>query len=166
MIGGKTIQDECTDYVRRKGVLLPGQIYMSTNGNLKCSKIIHVVGPVWRDGGHGEENILYDCVYDTLFEVVQHEMSSVAIPAIGAGIFGVPVQISTDNIVSAVKEFVETENQSRNLKKVYLMDISEDTVESFRKSLNTTFGKSLNQPTVNPSALSPSHRDIASEDCK
>ena len=49
--GGKEIQDECTKYIKgRSSLMKPGDVYVSTAGRLPCRKVIHTVGPKYKDG--------------------------------------------------------------------------------------------------------------------
>ncbi len=111
--GGKSIQQECDTHVRLNGSLLDGQSFLSGAGKLPCKKIIHAVGPTWRGGRQGEEDILYDCVYANVLTLARMEhLSTVAIPAISAGVFGFPVDKSAVCIVDAIRDFA-TDNAGR-----------------------------------------------------
>ena len=80
---------------------------MFTNaGNLKCREILHVVGPVWKDGKDNEKNILQSAIIGALNMVNKKRYLSVMIPAIGCGDFGYPNDLAADHIVEAVDMFV------------------------------------------------------------
>ena len=60
--------------------------------NLPARHIIHTVGPVWKDGAHGEPKLL-ESSYHRCFEVAhQHGLKSIAFPAISAGVYGYPMR--------------------------------------------------------------------------
>ena len=62
-----------------------------TNGyNLKARWVIHTVGPVWRGGGHGEEELLARCYRRSLALAERHDVRTIAFPAISAGVYGYP----------------------------------------------------------------------------
>ena len=46
-IGGKKIQKESDKYVKNNGKLSPGDIAMTTPGDLDCKYLLHTVGPVY-----------------------------------------------------------------------------------------------------------------------
>lgn len=58
---------------------------------LPARHVIHTVGPVWCGGGHDEAGLLASC-YRRVFAVAQeHDIRTIAIPAISCGVYGYPV---------------------------------------------------------------------------
>ena len=53
--------------------------------------VIHTVGPVWRGGGDGEDELLASCHRASLELAASLGCSTVAFPAISTGAFGFPV---------------------------------------------------------------------------
>lgn len=43
---GKTVQQECAEYVTEKGPVMTGNVVLTSAGDLPAKKIIHAVGPV------------------------------------------------------------------------------------------------------------------------
>jgi O-acetyl-ADP-ribose deacetylase len=76
----------------RPGVRCPtGQSRITPGFTLKARYVIHTVGPVWRGGGDGEAELLASC-YASAFELArQHQVRSIAFPAISCGIYGYPI---------------------------------------------------------------------------
>ena len=59
---------------------------------LPARHVIHTVGPVWKDGKHGEPELL-KFAYRRCFEVAhQNGLRSIAFPAISAGVYGYPMR--------------------------------------------------------------------------
>ncbi len=69
--------------------------------------IIHTVGPVWRGGIHGEADLLHSCYRECISVAEQHDITSIAFPAISTGAFGYPILEATEVAVAAVSAAVE-----------------------------------------------------------
>ena len=138
-VGGPDIQRDCRDYVQRSGVLTAGQVYVSTPGQLPCKKVIHAVGPRWHGGQSNEENDLYVAIFESMQAAEKFGLSSVAFPAFSCRIFHYPLDKATKTIVSALKDFLE-DKQHRCVKKVSLVDLSENIVRELSSSLDVVFG--------------------------
>lgn len=63
---------------------------------LPCKKVIHTVGPVYRDGTHGEEKLLESCYTKSISLAEKYRMDNnlnevtIAFPCISTGIYGYP----------------------------------------------------------------------------
>lgn len=69
-----------------------GSAVITGAGNLPSRYVIHAVGPRWRDGRHGEPDLLRSA-YRTAFALAaEHGCASVAAPAISTGIYGFPIE--------------------------------------------------------------------------
>ncbi|XP_062581102.1 protein mono-ADP-ribosyltransferase PARP14-like isoform X2 [Saccostrea cucullata] len=132
--GGRSIQEECNDYVRKKGRLMEGQVFLSSAGNLKCKGVVHAVGPVWQNGTNQEEEYLREAVFKSLEATSENRFTSIAFPALCTGVFGYPMREATRVIVVAVRDFF-SENSSSPVEAVYLCDVSQDTVEGFVRAM-------------------------------
>ncbi|MFZ4855279.1 MAG: O-acetyl-ADP-ribose deacetylase [Desulfuromonadaceae bacterium] len=90
-----------------------GDAKITGGGNLPAKHVIHTVGPVWKDGSHGEPGLL-ESAYRRCFEVAhQHGLKSIAFPAISSGVYGYPMRESVVIALSAAlvarKEYPELE---------------------------------------------------------
>jgi O-acetyl-ADP-ribose deacetylase (regulator of RNase III) len=86
--GGPAILAEC----RLLGGCDTGDAKATTAGELPARHVIHTVGPVWRGGGHGEEEALAACHRRALEVAAELGARSVAFPAISTGIYGFPLE--------------------------------------------------------------------------
>ncbi|MDZ4857577.1 MAG: O-acetyl-ADP-ribose deacetylase [Candidatus Hydrogenedentes bacterium] len=104
--GGPAIMAEC----RKLGGCATGGAKITTGGNLPAKYVIHAVGPVYRDGKHGEPEMLASCYRRSLEIAVEHKLKSVSFPAISCGAYGYPIPDAALIAVSAVKAFAEVNN--------------------------------------------------------
>jgi O-acetyl-ADP-ribose deacetylase (regulator of RNase III) len=76
----------------RPGVRCPtGESRITPGFNLSARHVIHTVGPVWRGGGHGEPELLASCYRSAMTLARQHQVRSIAFPAISCGVYGYPL---------------------------------------------------------------------------
>ncbi len=59
--------------------------------NLPARHVIHAVGPVWHGGGNNEAELLASCYRRSVKIAEEHELKSIAFPAISCGIYGYPI---------------------------------------------------------------------------
>lgn len=72
-----------------------GQARITPGYKLPAKAVIHVAGPVWRDGTYDEEHELA-LVYDAALEVARkHRVRTLAFPALSAGTYGFPIEEAT-----------------------------------------------------------------------
>jgi O-acetyl-ADP-ribose deacetylase len=86
--GGPGIEAEC----RRLGGCPTGEARITTGGNLKAKYVIHTVGPVYQDGGHGEPELLASCYRESLKLASAQGIKSLAFPSISTGVYGYPLE--------------------------------------------------------------------------
>ena len=84
---------------------------------------------------------LYEAVYSSLERAVQQRLASIAIPAIGSGVFGVPPPVSARSIVSAVLDFSQTETAASRMKEIHLIDNRDKVVNHLHEALRTAVGE-------------------------
>jgi O-acetyl-ADP-ribose deacetylase len=89
----------------------PGEARITPGFRLKARYVIHAVGPVYRDGQHGEAAVLAAAHQNSLVLASQHKVSSVAFPAISTGIYGYPVADAASVALGAVRDFLEQDRQ-------------------------------------------------------
>ncbi|XP_076078270.1 protein mono-ADP-ribosyltransferase PARP14-like isoform X1 [Mytilus galloprovincialis] len=136
--GGKSIQDECDQFISYKGQLTEGECYCSKPGMLSCQMIVHAVGPVWQGGSNNEEDSLQQCVETALVETEKNKHTSIAIPALCTGIFGYPPHLATRAIAQAVRDYFKR-SKSSIVETVYLCDVNDNSVGLFVKAGDKMF---------------------------
>ncbi len=84
----------------------------STPGfDLPAQHIIHTVGPVYRDGAHGEPELLASCYRRSLEVAAENGDTTAAFPAISTGIYGYPFDEATEIALETAATFLQ-QNES------------------------------------------------------
>jgi O-acetyl-ADP-ribose deacetylase (regulator of RNase III) len=86
----------------------PGDAKATPGFALPASWVIHTVGPVWRGGGHGEDDVLRSCYRRSLAVAVEVGARSVAFPAISTGIYGFPADRAATLAVDTLRATAPT----------------------------------------------------------
>lgn len=89
--GGPAILEECRAIRASRGLLPPGQAVATTGGRLRARHVIHTVGPIYQDRGHGEAETLASCYRMSIRLANELGLRSIAFPSISTGAFGYPV---------------------------------------------------------------------------
>jgi O-acetyl-ADP-ribose deacetylase (regulator of RNase III) len=89
-----------------------GEAKITNAYNLPCSHVIHTVGPVWRGGGNGEEQLLENAYRNSLKAAAANGIRTIAFPSISTGVYRYPVEQAAFVAVRTVLEFCQ-ENQDK-----------------------------------------------------
>jgi O-acetyl-ADP-ribose deacetylase (regulator of RNase III) len=80
---------------------LTGDAKITAGYDLPALHVIHTVGPVWRGGLAGEDELLASCYRRSLTLCHDHGLSSVAFPAISTGVYRFPADRAAGIAVTA-----------------------------------------------------------------
>jgi O-acetyl-ADP-ribose deacetylase (regulator of RNase III) len=73
-----------------------GQAKLTKGYRLPAKYVIHTVGPVWYGGTNGERELLASC-YASCFRIArEHDLRSLAFPAISCGVYRFPVDLAVE----------------------------------------------------------------------
>jgi O-acetyl-ADP-ribose deacetylase (regulator of RNase III) len=90
--GGAAIMRELDEVRAISGGCPTGSAVVTTAGALPAQYIFHAVGPIYRDGRHGEPAQLASC-YRTCLELAEERGArTISFPAISTGAYGYPAQ--------------------------------------------------------------------------
>ena len=91
----------------RPGIRCPtGEARITLGFKLPAKYVIHTVGPVYRDGQHGEPEKLAACYRNSLALAAENGCKSIAFPCISTGVYGYPIEEATQIAVLVVREFL------------------------------------------------------------
>lgn len=74
----------------RSGKCPPGSAVVTSAGALPAHYVFHAVGPIYRDGAHGEPEFLASCYRQCLQLAEEREIHSISFPAISTGVYRYP----------------------------------------------------------------------------
>lgn len=100
------LQEACRAIIREIGSLPPGEAVLTPGFNLPARHIIHTVGPIWRGGDADEPGLLENAYANSLRLAHEHDIHTVAFPAISCGVYGYPVEDAAHVALSALKSGV------------------------------------------------------------
>jgi len=113
---GPELLEACRMIPRLGGVrCATGEARITPGFRLPARWVIHTVGPVWRDGTHGEADLLAACYRATLALAQQHGVATIAFPAISCGVYGYPIDAATAIAVREAREWLAQGRGPREL---------------------------------------------------
>lgn len=83
-----------------------GSAVVSDAGDLPARIVIHAVGPVWRGGDAGEEDLLASAYRTSLDLAAREGCRTVAFPSISTGIYGYPVDLAAGIALQTVDAWI------------------------------------------------------------
>src|SRR5437762_13521156 len=101
-VGGPAILEEC----QRLGGCATGDAKITGGGRLPARSVIHAVGPVYRDGRHGEPELLARVYRRSLEIAVEHGLRSIAFPSISTGAYRFPIAEAAPIALGTVVRFL------------------------------------------------------------
>jgi len=119
---GPELLEEC----RALGGCPTGEAKITRGYNLPAQWVIHTAGPVWRDGRHGEEELLAGCYRNSLALAEQKGLRTIAFPSISTGAYGFPMDKAARIAVAEIRKFLE---RNRTMEKVVLVCFGKSALE-------------------------------------
>jgi O-acetyl-ADP-ribose deacetylase (regulator of RNase III) len=133
-VAGPELLEEC----RKLGGCATGQAKITKGYRLPAKWVIHTVGPVWRDGRYGEDDLLASCYRSCFALVEQHGIHTVAFPSISTGAYGFPMERAARIAVRETKAFLE---RNASVAKVRLVCFGSSAFQIHSQALNEAIHK-------------------------
>ena len=119
--GGPRILEECR---RLRSSRFPqglptGEAVITTAGDLAAKHVIHTVGPICRGDAEPNAERLAACYRNSLRLAAEHNLSSVAFPAISTGAYGYPRDQAAPVVSSTIESFLRTSASVKDISLVF-----------------------------------------------
>jgi len=111
-----------------------GQAKITLGHRLAAKHVIHTVGPVYRDGRHGEPELLADCYRNSLELAVRNDIRSIAFPCISTGVYGYPFREACEIALDTIDAFLATDDQ---IEQVILVCFSKTDYDRYRQVIES-----------------------------
>lgn len=98
-----------------------GSAVISGSGKLPARHVIHAVGPVYRDGRHGEPALLASAYRTSLEVAVAAGCRSISFPSLSTGAYGYPIEQAAPIAIGTAVDFFKT-NSRMELVRFVLFD--------------------------------------------
>lgn len=101
--GGPEIMKELDGIRAKTGGCPTGSAVATGAGRLPAKYVFHAVGPIYRDGRHGEPELLASCYRKCLEMAEERGVRTISFPAISTGVYGYPLDEAAAIAVREVK---------------------------------------------------------------
>ena len=127
---GPDLYEEC----RTLGGCPTGEARITRGYDLAAKHVIHIVGPVWNGGTHGEDELLASCYRNSLSLAVQNRIKTIAFPAISTGVYRFPPDRAARIAVREVRSFLRA---NPSIEKVIFVCFGSYAREAYEQALAT-----------------------------
>jgi O-acetyl-ADP-ribose deacetylase len=139
--GGPAIMRELDEIRASSGGCPTGSAVVTGAGALPAQYVFHAVGPIYRDGLHGEPEQLANCYRKCLELAEQHGVRSVSFPAISTGVYGYPLEEAAGIALETIAARLEDPNCTLRDVSIVLFDQAAYEVHARVASARATSSK-------------------------
>ncbi|NOZ63785.1 MAG: O-acetyl-ADP-ribose deacetylase [Caldiserica bacterium] len=125
---GPELLEEC----RKLGGCPTGEARITRGYNLPAKWVIHTVGPVWRGGNHGEDDLLARCYRNSLALAEAHSLKTIAFPSISTGAYRFPLERAVRIALREIRDFLA---RNRTLEKIIIVCFEKRVYEAYKSAL-------------------------------
>jgi O-acetyl-ADP-ribose deacetylase len=144
--GGPAIMRDLNDIRATSGGCATGGAVVTTAGALPAQYVFHAVGPIYRDGQHGEAPHLASCYRRCLELAEEHGVRTISFPAISTGVYGYPVEEAAAIAVDTIAQHLQ--QPQCGVREVLLVLYEQGFYDLHARIAASRF--SADQVTVNP----------------
>ena len=100
-----------------------GESRVTSGYRLPARYVIHTVGPVWRGGNNGEQELLTSCYRSSMQLAVGLGCRSIAYPAISCGVYSYPLDLAAKVAIGTTSAMLQ---QGSPIEKVFLVAFGDE----------------------------------------
>jgi len=128
---------EIFEQTRQLGGCPTGSAVLTTGGQLRARFVIHAVGPIYRDGLHGEAKLLASAYRESLKLAAARGLASVAFPSLSTGVYGYPVEEAARVALGAVMAYLK---EHTDIQRVRFVLFGQPTFQAYAAALQGLAG--------------------------
>jgi O-acetyl-ADP-ribose deacetylase len=134
---GPNLMEECRQIKPdKKGVRCAlGTAVLTRSWKLPCDHLIHTVGPVWEEGRKDEARHLANAHRSSLELANEHQLTSLAFPAISCGIFRFPVKKAASIAIRTILDHLQGQSSLELVRYVLRTDKDQRIFEAALEKL-------------------------------
>lgn len=111
-----------------------GEAKITGGYDLPAKWVIHTVGPVWRGGNRGEDDLLERCYRNSLVLAAREGIKTLAFPSISTGAYGFPVERAAQIAVREIKRSLE---RNPSIERVTIVSFGQKAYDAYTAALGT-----------------------------
>ncbi|HMD71469.1 MAG TPA: O-acetyl-ADP-ribose deacetylase [Bryobacteraceae bacterium] len=134
--GGPSLMRELNEIRRRTGGCPTGSAVVTAAGNLPARYVFHAVGPVYRDGRHGEPELLASCYRTCLALAEERQVRSISFPAISTGVYGYPMDEAAG--IAIGEAMAHFEKPGAHIERVIFVVFGKAAHETYRRAIGSS----------------------------
>ncbi len=127
---GTDLLDTC----RGLGGCPTGAAKITKGYKLPAKYIIHTVGPIWSGGDNAEADLLGSCYRNSLNLAVNHQVETIAFPAISCGVYGYPHEEACAIALCEIRNFLASRHGNQ-IKKIILVCFDAVIYETYKQMI-------------------------------
>ncbi len=130
---GPELLEECI----KIGGCPTGEARVTKGYRLPAKYVIHTVGPIWKGGTSGEDQLLASCYRNSLKAAAELGVKSIAFPSISTGAYGFPMERATEIALKEVSEFLK---KDEGIEKVVFVCFGKEAFRIYKEKFKKLFG--------------------------